>query len=85
MERNHCRVDAEKWRNVYVIGDVHGCLAELETLVDRIDPAADELLAFVGDLMRKGPDSAGVVKFDALSPGERVRVREHFERRSCPP
>jgi polyphosphate kinase len=86
VERNHCRVDAEKWRNVYVIGDVHGCLAELETLVDRIDPAADEPLAFVGDLARKGPDSAGVeiVKFDALSPGERVRVREHFERSILP-
>jgi len=63
VERRHCRVDASEWRNVYVIGDVHGCLAELETLVDRIDPDDDELLAFVGDLVRKGPDSAGVVEY----------------------
>jgi serine/threonine protein phosphatase 1 len=57
----HHHVDANEWDDIYVIGDVHGCLRELETLVDRIDPAAADLLVFVGDLVRKGPDSKGVV------------------------
>jgi serine/threonine protein phosphatase 1 len=57
----HHHVDADEWDDIYVVGDVHGCLRELETLVDRIDPAADDLFVFVGDLVRKGPDSKGVV------------------------
>ena len=57
----HRRIDADEWDDIYVVGDVHGCLRELETLVERIDPSDDDLLVFVGDLVRKGPDSKGVV------------------------
>ncbi|WP_097009159.1 metallophosphoesterase family protein [Natronoarchaeum philippinense] len=63
VEQRHHRIDADEWQNVYVIGDIHGCLTELKALVERIDPDPDELLAFVGDLVRKGPDSAGVVEY----------------------
>jgi serine/threonine protein phosphatase 1 len=59
----HHRIDATAWDDIYVVGDVHGCLRELRTLVDRIDPADDDLLVFVGDLVRKGPDSKGVVDY----------------------
>ncbi|GAB6863003.1 metallophosphoesterase family protein [Haloplanus litoreus] len=58
---DHRRVDADAWTNVYVVGDVHGCLTELEGLLGRLDPDDDELVVFVGDLVRKGPDSAGVI------------------------
>jgi len=63
----HERIDADAWDDVYVVGDVHGCLRELRTLVDRIGPSDRDLFVFVGDLVRKGPDSKGVVDF----------VREH--------
>jgi len=45
-----------------LVGDVHGCRAELEALLEelRFDPAVD-VLAPVGDLVAKGPDSKGVV------------------------
>ena len=52
---------------LYAIGDVHGCRDELERLLSLIDaddaargPAATSLI-FLGDLVDRGPDSAGVV------------------------
>ena len=46
-----------------VIGDVHGCLDELRALLDVLSPHPDEHLVFCGDLVDKGPDSAGVVQY----------------------
>jgi len=57
----HRHIDASNWAEIYVIGDVHGCADTLDRLVDRIDPGPSTLLVFVGDLVRKGPDSPGVV------------------------
>jgi protein phosphatase len=59
-----------------IIGDVHGCLAELETLLSRlgyqvlrdasgrpVDAACPGHRAvFVGDLVDRGPDTAGVLR-----------------------
>ncbi|MGE0383770.1 MAG: symmetrical bis(5'-nucleosyl)-tetraphosphatase [Gammaproteobacteria bacterium] len=49
--------------SVYVIGDVQGCAAELEALIDRIgfSPSRDRLV-FVGDLVNRGPASAAVLR-----------------------
>jgi serine/threonine protein phosphatase 1 len=44
------------------IGDVHGCLSELLTLLDRLELGAGDRLFFVGDLVDRGPDSVGVVR-----------------------
>ena len=44
-----------------MIGDVHGCLAELDDLLASAAGRFEEVV-FVGDLVRKGPDSAGVVR-----------------------
>jgi serine/threonine protein phosphatase 1 len=43
------------------IGDVHGCLPALRTLVDAIDPGADDTVIPLGDYIDRGPDSKGVV------------------------
>lgn len=44
-----------------VIGDVHGCREEAEDLLVRCHYTPDDDVVFVGDLVAKGPDSAGVI------------------------
>lgn len=44
------------------IGDVHGCLAELDALMALLGPAPADRLYFLGDLVDRGPDSIGVVR-----------------------
>ena len=55
------RIDRSDWDEVYVVGDVHGCAATLRRLIDAVRPGDDDLVVFVGDLVRKGPDSGSVV------------------------
>ncbi len=46
----------------FAIGDIHGDLAALTTLMARLPPlTADDTLVFLGDYIDRGPDSAGVV------------------------
>jgi serine/threonine protein phosphatase 1 len=61
LDTPHRHLDSSDWDEIYVIGDVHGCRAMLERLLDILDPTRDDLVVFVGDLVRKGPDSGGVV------------------------
>ncbi|MEZ3144384.1 metallophosphoesterase [Halobaculum sp. MBLA0143] len=55
-------VDPEEWSEIYLVGDVHGCPGALEELLEsELAVDDDDLVVFVGDLVRKGPDSAAVV------------------------
>jgi len=49
-------------RGTFVVGDVHGCLDELEALLKKAEVGRKDRLVFVGDLVAKGPDSQGVVQ-----------------------
>ncbi len=44
------------------IGDVHGCNDELGDLLKVAGFTSEDRLVFVGDLVAKGPDSAGVIQ-----------------------
>lgn len=44
-----------------VIGDVHGCLDELDMLLAKLELQAGDWVCFVGDLIDKGPDTIGTV------------------------
>ena len=45
-----------------VIGDIHGCLTTLKKLVSKVDLATTNLIS-VGDLIDRGEDSLGVIKY----------------------
>jgi hypothetical protein len=45
-----------------VIGDVHGCLDELQELLRRSGVGRGDRVVLAGDLVAKGPDSRGVVQ-----------------------
>ncbi len=50
--------------SLYAVGDLQGCLTPLKKLLDHVnfDPAADTLW-LTGDLVNRGPDSIGCLKF----------------------
>ena len=45
-----------------VVGDVHGCLDEMQALLRQCGVARGERVVLAGDLVAKGPDSRGVVQ-----------------------
>ncbi|KAJ5647419.1 hypothetical protein N7490_003791 [Penicillium lividum] len=58
-------VDPASWKKkrLVIVGDVHGCKEELVKLLDKVSfsEVDGDHLIFTGDLINKGPDSAGVV------------------------
>ena len=77
---DHRQIDVENRDDIYVIGDVHGCLESLEALLDRLDLGGNDLAVFVGDLVRKGPDSKAVLDRVRRSP-RLLSVRGNNERK----
>lgn len=45
----------------YAVGDVHGCLTALDTLLARLPLRADDQLVFLGDLIDRGSNTRGVI------------------------
>src|SRR5438128_6850305 len=43
------------------IGDIHGCLTALDTLLGFVRPTPEDRLIFLGDYIDRGPDSKGVL------------------------
>jgi hypothetical protein len=66
-------------RRSIIIGDVQGCLPELDGLLDRVGLTSDDALYFVGDLVARGPDSLGVLR-RLRELGGRSVIGNHEER-----
>lgn len=59
----------EKYEEIFVIGDIHGCYDELRILLKDADANKDSVLKiFVGDLVNKGPKNAEVLDLVRTSP-----------------
>ena len=54
---------------VWVVGDIHGHLGTLRALIHRLRLEEEDRVVLLGDLIDRGPDSAGVVEY----------VREHSQ------
>jgi len=63
-----------------VIGDVHGCIEELDELIKIIEyRKGTDRLFFVGDMVDRGPDSVGCVR-RTKELGARVAMGNHDEK-----
>lgn len=63
-------------QKIVIIGDVHGCYVELRELLDDLGwrPGSQDIrVILAGDLVDRGPDSAGVVRFARVQGIEIVR------------
>jgi hypothetical protein len=49
-------------KRTLIVGDVHGCLRELQDLLSLASIGANDDVVFVGDLVARGPDSLGVLE-----------------------
>lgn len=64
---------------VIVIGDVHGCIDELQSLLRRCNYRPGDVVVFLGDLVSKGPDSLSVVQMAREIGAIGVRGNHDFE------
>lgn len=68
IERQHERIDSSEYNEIYIVGDVHGSRETLEELLADLGLGDGDLVVFVGDLVRKGPDSPGVIDLVRADP-----------------
>ena len=47
---------------VWVIGDIHGYIETLRSLIENLNLGSKDIVICLGDMVDRGPDSAGVVK-----------------------
>ena len=72
-------------RRSIIVGDVHGCAAELDTLLDKIGFGTDDRLYCVGDLVARGPDGIGVLRLLRKLGGRSVVGNHDFKLRALRP
>jgi len=63
-----------------IIGDVHGCFQELMKLLELLQVRDTDRIISVGDLVRKGPDSAAVLRWAMKTPNLSCVMGNHEER-----
>ncbi|CAI5502448.1 unnamed protein product [Closterium sp. Naga37s-1] len=64
-ETIHASIDAQRMDphgRIIIVGDVHGCHAELEALMERCERKDGDVVILVGDMVNKGPDSHAVLR-----------------------
>ena len=54
-------MQTEQQGRLLAIGDIHGCLQQLEELLNRVAPTGQDQVVFLGDYVDRGPTSSGVI------------------------
>ncbi|MCX6345179.1 MAG: metallophosphoesterase family protein [Armatimonadetes bacterium] len=49
--------------SIFAVGDIHGHLDKLKSLIGKLPLASDDKLVFLGDYIDRGPDSKRVISF----------------------
>lgn len=62
---------------ILVIGDIHGCYAELQDLIDLAGIADDDSIIALGDIVDRGPETPQVLDFFRRHPGARSLMGNH--------
>ncbi|KAJ8909073.1 hypothetical protein NDN08_005770 [Rhodosorus marinus] len=73
------RRSADKEPRVIAIGDVHGCIDELQELMRVVGYRPGDQVIFLGDLVAKGPDSVSVVQLAREINAKSVRGNHDHE------
>ncbi len=60
-----------------VIGDIHGCHAELCALLDAVGPSPGDSIIALGDIVDRGPDSERVLEFFRDTPHAHSLLGNH--------
>ncbi len=60
-----------------VIGDIHGCYAELQAMLDRTGLGDDDDILAVGDIVDRGPETLQVLDFFRNTPNAHVLMGNH--------
>jgi predicted phosphodiesterase len=55
-------------QNTLIIGDIHGCYYELQTLLDKAGLGAGDAVIGIGDNVDRGPETPQVVDFFRTTP-----------------
>ena len=53
----------DQGRNVWAVGDIHGHLGTFRALVHRLKLGDEDRIICLGDMIDRGPDSAGLIEF----------------------
>ena len=56
------RITAAVNPRTIAIGDIHGCSAALDALLEAIRPRPEDCIVTLGDYINRGPDSRGVIE-----------------------
>lgn len=63
--------------STYVFSDIHGHVAPLRRLVERLKPTDDDRFICLGDMIDRGPDPVGVIRFVRSLPNVEVILGNH--------
>ncbi|GMH75424.1 hypothetical protein TL16_g06758 [Triparma laevis f. inornata] len=72
-------IETNRHPKIIVIGDVHGCVDELRSLLRRCNYLPGDLIIFLGDLVSKGPHSKSVIQLARNLNCLSVRGNHDFE------